>query len=149
MPFISDNALAKIQNVVTTANTRVQRLKEKYQKEETIRDLKMTGEALGAAAIMGYLRGQREEQGKAFNITDKLEVDIELAAGLGLMGAAYMNMFGKYDEDFASAGLGLLSHYVGQVARNSAKANSMSWVAGTHTIGADSSEAALLRALQG
>lgn len=144
MPFISDNALAKIQTVVTGANTRVQRLKEKYQKQETIRDLKMTGEALGAAALMGYFRGQREQQGKTFNLTDKLEVDIELAAGLGLMGCAYMNVFGKYDEDFASAGLGLLSHYVGQVARNSAKADAMNWVAGS-----DGGQAALLRALSG
>lgn len=130
MPFISDTALAKIQNAMTATNTRMEKIREKYQKQETIRDMKMTGEALGSAAIMGFLRGKYEQADGTFNLP-YVAVDAELAAGLGLLGGAYLNFFGKYDEDFASAGLGILSHYVGQVARKTAKTGQFTMVAGS------------------
>lgn len=139
MPFISDTALAKVQTAMTNANTRYEKLKEKYQKEETIRDMKMTGEALGSAAIMGFLRGKYEQADGTFNLP-YVAVDAELAVGLGLLGGAYLNLFGKYDEDFASAGLGVLAHYVGQVARKTAKTGSFTMVAGS---GEDALRAAL------
>lgn len=139
MPFISDTALAKVQSAMTAANTRYEKLKEKYSKEETMRDIKMTGEALGSAAIMGFLRGKYEQADGTFNLP-YVAVDAELAVGLGLMGGAYLNLFGKFDEDFASAGLGILSHYVGQVARKTAKTGSFSMVAGN---GEDALRAAL------
>lgn len=153
MPFISDTGLARVQSALTNANTKVERLKEKYKKEETIRDLKMTGEALGSAAIMGYLRGYYEKDQKPFNLP-YIDVDAELAVGLALMGGAYLNLFAKYDEDFASAGLGILSHFVGQVARNnakSAKGSGFSLVAGggADFIGQEDPNDALARALAG
>lgn len=151
MPFISDTGLARVQSALTSANSKVERLKEKYKKEETIRDMKMTGEALGSAAIMGYLRGYYEKQNKPFMLP-YINVDAELAVGLALMGGAYLNLFAKYDEDFASAGLGILSHYVGQIARNNAKntQGGFSMVAGeTVFVGADDPNAALARALAG
>lgn len=151
MPFISDTGLARVQSALTSANSKVERLKEKYKKEETIRDMKMTGEALGSAAIMGYLRGYYEKQNKQFMLP-YINVDAELAVGLALMGGAYLNLFAKYDEDFASAGLGILSHYVGQIARNNAKATTsgFSMVAGDAVfVGADDPNAALARALAG
>src|SRR4030042_1106942 len=129
MPFISDTALARIQGAMTTANTRVEKLKEKYSKQETIRDMKMTGEALGSAAIMGFLRGKYEQADGTFNLP-YIAIDAELSAGALLLGGAYLNLFGKYDEDFASAGLGILSHYVGQVARKTAKEGHFTMIAG-------------------
>jgi len=129
MPVISDSALAKIENAMATANTRYTKLKEKYQKEETIRDMKMTGEALGSAAIMGFLRGKYEQADGTFNLP-YVAVDAELAVGMALLGGAYLNLFGKFDEDFASAGLGVMSHYVGQVARKTAKTGTFSMIAG-------------------
>ena len=129
MPFISDTALAKVQGAMTAANTRYEKLKEKYQKEETIRDMKMTGEALGASAIMGFLRGKYEKADGTFNLP-YVAVDAELAVGVALLGGAYLNAFSKYDEDFASAGLGILSHYIGQIARKSAKGQGFTMIAG-------------------
>lgn len=129
MPIISEQALAKIQSAMTAANTRVERWKEKMKKDETYRDIKMTGEALGSAAIMGFLRGKYEQPDGTFNLP-YVAFDAELAAGLALIGCSYANLFGKYDEDFASAGLGILSHYVGQVARKTAKSGQFSMVAG-------------------
>jgi hypothetical protein len=145
MPVISDSALAKIENAMASANTRYVKLKEKYQKEETIRDMKMTGEALGSAAIMGFLRGKYEQADGTFNLP-YVAVDAELAIGMALLGGAYLNLFGKFDEDFASAGLGVMSHYVGQIARKTAKTGTFSMIAGSSMIsggGANALAAAL------
>lgn len=157
MPVLSDSALAKIETAMASANNRYTKLKEKYQKQETIRDMKMTGEALGSAAIFGFLRGKYEQADGTFNLP-YLAVDAELAVGMALLGCSYLNMFGKYDEDFASAGLGIMSHYVGQVARKTAKSGSFSMIAGSApmmiagsapmTIGASDGMAALRSALQ-
>jgi hypothetical protein len=140
MPFISDTALAKVQTAMTSANTRVEKLKEKYRKEETMRDIKMTGEALAGAAIVGFLRGKYEQADGTFNLP-YVAVDAELAVGIGLLGAAYLSP-SKYAEDAASVGLGVLSHYVGQVARKAGKTGQLSLIAGD-------GEDALRRALNG
>lgn len=126
---ISESALAKIETAMAQSNRKLANLKEKYSKQETIRDMKMTGEALGSAAIMGFIRGKYETPEGTFNLP-WISVDAELAVGMAFLGLAYFNAFGKYDEDAASVGLGILCHYVGQVARKTAKTGSFSMVAG-------------------
>jgi hypothetical protein len=66
----------------------------------------------------------------------KTKVDYELAAGVGILGVAFFDMFGKYTDDGINVANGLLSHYSGQIARNSAREKKFSLVAGEGSVGA-------------
>lgn len=127
MPFISDNQLAKVQTAIERKETALSRAKKKA--EEKAGEMKTVAEMCVAAGLLGFIRGKVEASGKTFVIPGTT-IDLELVAGLGLTGAALMDLFGKYDDDILAAGGGILSHYLGQVGRNAGKTGSFGLVAG-------------------
>lgn len=129
MPFISDRELAKVQTAVSANQTRMARARAKAA--EKAGEMKQVLEVVGAAGALGFLRGKMEEADGAWNIPGTT-IDIEMAAGLLLVGTAFFDIFGKYDEDVLNAGGGVLAHYAGQVFRKFGKTGQLSLVAGTH-----------------
>lgn len=127
MPFISDSQVGAIQRYVAGAQTQMSRAKAKA--EEKVGEVKDVAESVGAAALVGFARGKVEASGKQFTIPGT-EIDGELALGLALLGSSMLDMFGKYDQDVQNAGVGVMAHYVGQVARSWGKTGSFSAVAG-------------------
>ena len=132
MPFISDAQLAKVQGFVQKQKARANSAKEKA--EEKAGEMKGTLECVGAAAAMGYLRGKREDEFGVWN-APLVDFDMELLTGLSLVGLAFFDVFGKYDDDVLNMGNGILAHYSGQVMRKMAKTGSLSMVAGSNPRG--------------
>lgn len=127
MPFITDQQLARVNNTLAKAeNAKSKALARAKEKSGEIRD---GLEIVGAAGLMGYVRGLMEKNGKDFVIPGT-NIDLELVAGMGLVGAGMMDLLGKYDDDALMLGYGCLAHYAGQMARNSAKEGAFTMVAG-------------------
>ncbi len=127
MPFLTDSQLAKVQSTVAAAQNRMQLAKARA--EQKAGEVKDGLEIVGGATLMGYLRGIREKGGNAFTIPGT-QIDIELVAGMGLVGAGLADVLGKYDNDALMLGYGMLAHYSGQIGRNWGKSGSFSMVAG-------------------
>jgi len=133
MPMLSPAELDKVQSIVSTAH----RAKEKARElaKEHAEDAKMLGESVGAAVVVGFVRGKMEDSTGAWNIPGT-QVDIEMVGGLALVGAALSKkVFGKHSSDALVAGAGVLSHYAGQLARKFAKTGTFSLVAGDNLVG--------------
>jgi hypothetical protein len=130
MPFISDTQIARVQATMGSLAARANRAKEMAARQAG--HVKTLAEIAGGAAAIGFLRGKYEADGSTFTIPGTT-IDIELAAGLGLAGAALFEVFGKYDDDALNVGAGILAHYAGQVFRNYGKTSSFSAVAGGAT----------------
>jgi len=120
MPFISDNQIARVQSTIGSLAARANRAKEEAAKKAG--DMKKMAEIVGGGAAIGFIRGKMEApdaSGVAGSfVIPGTSIDIELAVGLGLTGAALFEVFGKYDEDALNVGAGVLAHYAGQVFRN-------------------------------
>lgn len=127
MPFISDAQIARLQS--SYANMQNKMASARARAEEKAGEIKQTAEIVGAAGGMGFLRGKFQEADGSFNIPGTT-IDIEMVAGIGLVGAAMMDLFGKYDEDVLAAGNGILAHYTGQIFRKWASTGNFSMVAG-------------------
>lgn len=127
MPFLSDSQLARVQATVAGANNKLALAKARA--EEKAGEIKDGLEIVGSAMLMGYLRGYREKSGANFNIPGT-SIDIELAAGMGLVGLGLSDWLGKYDNDALMTGYGMLAHYGGQVARIYGKSGEFSMAAG-------------------
>lgn len=132
MPFISDAQIVRVQDSIRTAHTRASRAVQKAHESE----LMGVAESLGGAALFGFLRGKMEEADGSWNVPGTT-IDIESVVGLGLATAGAIghfdrknSLFGKYDSDVMFVGTGILSHYVGQVARKYGKSGAFSLVAG-------------------
>lgn len=128
MPFISDAQLARVQSHIAKMETTAARAKAIA--EQKAGEVKVVAEAAGAAGLAGYLRGMQEKKGSAF-VVPYTTMDIELVAAAALIGTAMFDVYGKYDPDVLAAGIGLLSHYAGQIGRNWGKTGSFGLVAGT------------------
>lgn len=126
MPFISDTQIARVQSTIGSLAARANRVKEEAMKKAG--DMKKVAEIVGGGAAIGFVRGKMEKDG-AFTIPGT-QIDIELAVGLGLTGAAMFDVFGKYDEDAMNVGSGVLAHYAGQVMRNYGKTDQFALIAG-------------------
>ena len=131
MPFISDQQLSKVQSFVGAQKMRANRAK--MLAEEKAGEMKATLECVGAAGAIGYARGKFEDASGVWN-APFVKFDVELLTGLSLVGMAFFDLFGKYDEDVLNAGNGVLAHYTGQVMRKMAKTGTFSMVAGSHTL---------------
>lgn len=118
MPFISETQIAKVQSTIGSLAVRANRAK--VAAEQKAGEMKKVAEIVGGAAAIGFVRGKMEKDGSLFVIPGT-NVDMELAAGLGLTGAALFEVFGKYDADALNVGAGVLAHYAGQVFRNYGK----------------------------
>jgi hypothetical protein len=128
MPFISDTQLARVQNAMSAQGARIQRAKKKA--EEKAGEAKTVAEMVAGAGAVGFIRGKMEDKSTgAWNIPGTT-IDIEMAAGLGLVGAAFFDVFGKYDEDVLAIGGGVLAHYAGQVFRKYGQTGNFALVAG-------------------
>lgn len=129
MPFISDAQLTKIQSFV--ANQKNRASKAAQVTAQKANEMKSTVECVGAAAAMGFARGKLEDEAGVWNVPF-VKADVEMVAGIALVGGVFFNLFGKYDEDVLNVGNGILAHYTGQVMRKTAKTGSFSMVAGAH-----------------
>lgn len=127
MPFISDTQIARVQSTMSSMAARANRAKELAARQAT--NVKKAAEIVGGGAAIGFIRGKYEKDGSQFVIPGTT-IDIELAAGLALAGAALFEVFGKYDEDALNVGAGMLAHYAGQVFRNYGKTDAFVAVAG-------------------
>jgi len=133
MPYITDTQLARVQGVMNKAKDKASKARAKAQ--EKMGDVIATGEAVGAAAAMGFIRGKMEKDGKQFVIPGTT-IDIELLVGLAGVGSAFFDLFGKYDKDVLNMSNGILAHYSGQVFRKFAVSGNFAAVAGVPGIGA-------------
>ena len=124
---ISNRTLAHVRSTIEKARAAHARVKAKA--EEKAGEVKQTLEVVGAAAGIAFIRGKMEDGSGAWNIPGT-QIDMELAAGVAMIGAAYFDLFGKYDEDVLNAGNGIMAHYAGQVFRKFAKTGKLDLVAG-------------------
>jgi hypothetical protein len=131
MPFITETQLARINSTVAGAQNKLAKAKERA--EQKAGEIKDGMEIVGAATLMNYVRGMMESKGNSFVIPGT-QVDIELVAGVGLVGLGMADVLGEYDNDALMLGYGCLAHYMGQLARGYGKSGSFSMVAG---VGAD------------
>lgn len=128
MPNLSPAEMHKVQSIVTAAHRAKEKAKELAK--EHAEDAKVVGETVGSAIVMGFVRGKMEAADGSWNIPGTT-VDVELVAGLGIIGAALSRkVFGKHDADAMQAGAGVLAHYAGQIARKFAKTGTFSLIAG-------------------
>lgn len=132
MPFMSDRAIVQVQNEMSRDKTALTKLKGALKDKSRIDTLKVMGGALGSAAVVGFARGKLEEANGAWNIPGT-SLDIEMlalfaAAGLALAGEAVGLKKAQYPATLAVAGVG--GHYIGQLARNTAKTGKFTLVAG-------------------
>jgi hypothetical protein len=131
MPIISEKDLAKIQKTIALANSRA--FNEQRTRERQIGVARFSAEAVLTAALMGYARGYIEKRGPDSKfVIPYTNADAELVLGLGGLGGALVGgkYLGRYEEDVLAASLGMLSHYAGQVGRQSAITGTFSAVAG-------------------
>ena len=89
--------------------------------------------AVGAAATMGAVRGHFEKKGKDFQLP-LLKIDAELGVGAGMVLLGMTNYGGKYRGYLRNGGVGILSHWAGQAARNSLLTGKVSLIAGESTV---------------
>lgn len=126
---LTDAQMDKVHSIVVSG----QRAKEKERenKMERKEEAKLVGEALGAAALVSFVRGKMEATDGSWNIPGT-QIDIEGVAGLGLLGAALSRkVFGKHSQDALNASVGILGHYVGQLTRKFAKTGNFTLIAGS------------------
>ncbi len=128
MPMLTPAEMHKVQTIVTSAHKAKERARELAKEYQE--DAKVVAETVGAATVVGFVRGKMEAADGSWNIPGT-SVDIEGVAGLALIGAALSRkVFGKHDADALQAGSGILAHYAGQLARKFAKTGTFSLVAG-------------------
>jgi hypothetical protein len=124
MPFISHNALAKVEHTLNRGHELARRAKAKAT--EKANQVKDAAEIVFGGLAVGYARGKMEDANGQWLIPGTT-LDIELVAGAGLIGAALFDVLGDYDDDAVNVGAGMLAHYGGQVGRNFAKSGSLQW----------------------
>lgn len=116
MAMISTREIEKIQDDKARDQKTIANLRSGKEK----RSMKKAGfavlEAAGAAGVVGFIRGTVEKSGRPFAIPGT-PIDIEGLTALGLVGSSVFGLWGKYNDDILNAGLGVLGHYSGQVAR--------------------------------
>jgi len=127
MPIISEGQLARIQNVIASKDKALTSARQHIGSKK--KQIIHSAEAVGAAAAVGFVRGKLEAADGSWDIPG-VPVDIEAVIGGGLIVGSFFKLFGDYDDDAGSAGLGVLSHYAGQITRKWAKAGAFSHIAG-------------------
>lgn len=110
----------------------VTRIKDK----ESVNRVRHGGEAMLAAGVMGFIRGKMENAAGEMPIPGT-QIDAEAIVGLAMVGTAYLDetmnggkLLGQLGQDLFFGGVGVLSHYSGQIARKFAKTGKLDLVAG-------------------
>lgn len=127
MPFMSNAEIAKVENILVKNEAAKEKHKAmaKRAEEKGI----AAAEAVGAATVLGAIRGKLEASGTAFVIPGT-DLDGQMVIGAGLIIASTLKGFGKYSDDFFNAGLGILASYGFTIGRAFGKTNKLSLVAG-------------------
>lgn len=144
---MSEREYSKMQSFISRVQSGAAKIAAK--KSQMLGEAKVTAEAAGAAAVMGYIRGMLEKQGKTMNIP-YTTFDVEPVLAAAICATAMLDMYGKYSTDALAAGIGMASHYAGQVARNWGKTGQFTLVAGhTNPLLGHVGASPLMQALQG
>jgi hypothetical protein len=127
MPFMSEKDLAKVENVLAKNESKAEKSKalEKRAKEKGLAAL----EGIGAAAVVGAIRGKMEASGQKFVIPGT-DLDAQMLTGIALLGGSVFKAFGKYSDDMFNAGLGITSAYAFSIGRQFGKTGKVDIVAG-------------------
>lgn len=129
MPHMTDKQLAKLSAAANRSKTAMAKAREKA--EEKAGEVIAVAEASVAAGAVGFARGKFEKADGSWNIPGT-SIDIELAGGLLGVGAAMLDLFGRYDSHVLNMSQGVLAHYVGQISRKWAKTGNLGFVAGDY-----------------
>lgn len=128
MPMLTPGEMHKVQTIVSSAHRAKEKARELAKEYE--QDAKVVAETVGAATVIGFVRGKMEAADGSWAIPGT-SVDIEGVLGIGLIGAALSRkVFGKHDQDALQCGAGILAHYAGQLSRKFAKTGQFTLVAG-------------------
>lgn len=114
MPFMSETQATRLQAAFAAKEAQIANLKKKGKLERAGEIGFQVIEGVGAAGLVGFLRGTVEKNGKQFAIGP---VDVELLIGVALVGASAFKLFGKLDQHVLNMGCGVLAHYAGQMGR--------------------------------
>lgn len=140
MPFMSPNELTLMSSAIRSRDSQIEKANQKLEKTQAVNKFLVIGEAIGGAALFGYVRGLYENpQTGEWNVP-QTTVDIELltvagAAGLALLGVYYKPLV-PYAHHAANVAAGIGGHYSGQIFRKMAKSKQFGLVAGVPGIGA-------------
>jgi hypothetical protein len=127
MPFVSNTEIAKIENMVAKNESAKEKSKaiEKRAKEKGL----AAAEGIGAAAVVGAIRGKMEASGQKF-VVPGTDLDAQMLLGVALLGGSTFKAFGKYSDDFFNAGLGITAAYAFTIGRQFGKTGKVDIVAG-------------------
>ncbi len=133
MPFVSNTQLAKLERIASHRHHAAVSSGAHNKLGKAAGMAFQTAEVVGGAMLISFVRGKMEDKATgAWNVPHTSNIDVELVAGLGLLGAAYFKAFGSsYANDLANVGNGVLAHYMGQVARKFAHTGTFSLIAGS------------------
>lgn len=125
MAFMSNAEIAKVENILAKNDARNEKAKamEKRAKEKGL----AAAEGIGAAAVVGAIRGKMEASGQKFVIPGT-DVDIQMLLGVGLIAGSTFKAFGKYSDDAFYAGLGIASSYAFSIGRQFGKTGKLALV---------------------
>lgn len=134
MPIVSDRQLAKYKDTLAKTKSSARRAVAKVKAEHRAGQFIGTMEAVGAAGVVGFLRGKMEKPDGSWFVPGT-PIDWELVAGGSLVITGMVGtVLGRYSDDAINAGNGILAHYVGQLGRKMAKEGKFSLIAGAHQL---------------
>ena len=127
MPFMSNTEIAKVESMLAKQENAKSKAKdmEKRAKEKGL----AAAEGIGAAAVVGAIRGKMEASGQKF-VVPGTDLDAQMLLGVALIGGATFKAFGKYSDDFFNAGLGISAAYAFTIGREFGKTGKVNIVAG-------------------
>jgi len=127
MPFMSNTEIAKVESMLAKQENAKSKSKEleKRAKEKGL----AAAEGIGAAAVIGAIRGKLEASGQKF-VVPGTDLDAQMLLGVALIGGATFKAFGKYSDDFFNAGLGISAAYAFTIGREFGKTGKVNIVAG-------------------
>ncbi len=129
MPVISEKALQGLYENDKRCRVMVDETASKYETEIRKRNVLGGATCLTSALAIGAARGYTEKTGRSFQVGDTT-VDIEALVGIAAVAAGSTGKLGEYGYLVSSAGMGVLSHYVGQVGRKLGKTGELNLIAG-------------------
>ena len=129
MPIVSEKALQELYANDQRCRAMVDETAEKYEKEIRKRNILGGATCLTSALAIGAARGYTEKNGKSFQLGDTT-VDIEALVGIAAVAAGATGKLGEYGFLVSSAGMGVLSHYAGQVGRKLGHTGELNLIAG-------------------
>lgn len=124
---MSEKDLAKVENILAKNENKSE--KEKAMRKRAEEKAIAAVEAVGAAAVVGAIRGKLEAGGTKF-VVPGTDLDGQMVVGAGLLVASTLKAFGKYSDDAFNAGLGILGSYAFNIGRQFGRTGKMNLVAG-------------------